>query len=65
MTENKNYKALAEAEKESVLFKAVDKKDFSSFENIKDEFEKCGLMVGSVVITQFKGQETAKLFRAK
>ena len=32
---------------------------------LKDEFEKCGLMVGSVVITQFKGQETAKLFRAK
>ena len=32
---------------------------------LKDEFEKCGLMVGSVVITQFKGQEAAKLFRAK
>lgn len=32
---------------------------------LKNEFEKCGLMVGSVVITQFKGQEAAKLFRAK
>ena len=32
---------------------------------LKDEFEKCGLMVGGVVITQFKGQEAAKLFRTK
>ena len=32
---------------------------------LKDEFEKCGLNVGSVVITQFKGQEAAKLFRSK
>ncbi len=32
---------------------------------LKDEFEKRGLMVGSVVITQFKGQESAKLFRTK
>ncbi len=30
---------------------------------LKDEFEKRGLMVGSVVITHFKGQESAKLFR--
>lgn len=40
ITENKNYIALAEDEKENVLFKAVDKKDFSSFEDIKEEFEK-------------------------
>ena len=32
---------------------------------LKDEFEKCGLTVGSVVITQFHGQEAAKLFRSK
>jgi len=32
---------------------------------LKDEFEKCGLTVGSVVITQFNGQEAAKLFRSK
>ena len=30
---------------------------------LKDEFEKCGLMVGSVVITHYKGQTGAKLFR--
>ena len=32
---------------------------------LREEFEKCGLMVGSVVITQFKGQEAAKAFRTK
>lgn len=32
---------------------------------LRDEFQKRGLMVGSVVITQFKGQESAKLFRTK
>ncbi len=32
---------------------------------LKSEFEKRGLMVASVVITQFKGQEAAKAFRAK
>ena len=30
---------------------------------LKDEFEERGLMVGSVVITHFKGQESAKSFR--
>ena len=30
---------------------------------LKDEFEKCGLMVSSVVITHYKGQTGAKLFR--
>ena len=30
---------------------------------LKDEFEARGLMVGSVVITHFKGQESAKAFR--
>lgn len=30
---------------------------------LKDEFEKRGLMVGSVVITHYKGQTGAKLFR--
>ena len=32
---------------------------------LRDEFQSRGLMVGSVVITHFKGQESAKTFRAK
>ncbi len=32
---------------------------------LRDEFQKRGLMVGSIVITHYKGQEAAKAFRAK
>ena len=32
---------------------------------LRDEFQNLGLMVGSVVITHFKGQESAKAFRNK
>jgi len=32
---------------------------------LRDEFQNRGLMVGSVVITHYTGQETAKAFRAK
>ena len=32
---------------------------------LRDEFQNLGLMVGSVVITHFKGQESAKAFKSK